>query len=287
MKGFVMIPRDISSNEFLATDEPFDRTHAFLDLVIHATHKERTLLIRNAGVHLLPGEMASSLRSLSKRWNRSIGYVIKTLNCLSRQGLVELKPQRNITIVRIIDWHRYQGNSYPKTRDTENYPSCSTDGVRMRDTDKSFQNEPETQETLPLQNYFKTADHTAPETLNCPKRGNIQECLNNNNKYASDEASSLAAFFLSEIRKNNPFLKPRDGAMWDVTFGRMIVDDMVPPGVLRQLINFSQKNPFWMKQITSPYKIKVHFHKLLLDMQQEEKKNKKLVPSSMRLCYEK
>lgn len=286
MKGFILVPRDISSNECLLTNEPFDRTHAFLDLVIHATHKERTLTIRNAEVHLLPGEMASSLRTLSKRWHRSMGYVTKTLKLLSREGLIELKPQMNITIVKINDWSRFQGNTHLKTRSTEDTESCDTDSLHTRDTGKSPKNEPETKELRHSGDAPETACDTARDTPNCQKRSNIQECLNNNNKYAGAEASALARFLLSEIRKNDPYLKPPDSSKWESILHHMMKDDHIPPGELKKMIEFSQRNSFWNKLVTSPYKLKVHFHKIFLEMKDEEKKKNKLIPSAWRLCYD-
>ncbi|MGE5621175.1 MAG: hypothetical protein ACM3U0_01245, partial [archaeon] len=66
-------------------------------------------------------------------------------------------------------------------------------------------------------------------------------------------------------------------------FGRMITVDGVPPEELRRMIAFSQKDQFWMKLIVTPYKLKVHFHKLYLDMKSDERKRNAPVPDAYRM----
>ncbi|MGE5499944.1 MAG: hypothetical protein ACM3Q2_17860, partial [Syntrophothermus sp.] len=78
MKGFIILPREFVSDERLDSGEPFDRSRAFIDLLMHATHKERTLTFRGNEILLAPGELVTSIRTLCRRWHRSLGYVNRT-----------------------------------------------------------------------------------------------------------------------------------------------------------------------------------------------------------------
>lgn len=284
MKGFIILPRDFASDECFRTGEPFDRSRAFLDLVMHASHKERTLTIRNTETHLEPGEMVTSLRTLCRRWHRSLGYVTKTLRSFSYDGLIIRKADTGITVIKIADWQKYQGYSCrtPAPPETEKDAKRDTEIKQNIPAPVSLKNEQKTKEIIPLQTACGHPADTVFKTAESRNRDNLQKCSLGENKYASDEASSLAAFFLSEILRNNPYMMPPKKYQWDIDIGRLIVDGNVPPGVLRRMIEYSQRNPGWSRLIVSPYKLKVHFHKIFLDMNMNEKKNNKTIPTAWR-----
>lgn len=285
MNGYIILPRDIT-HLYLWTSTPFDRMRAFIDLLILASYKERTVKIRKTEFILKPGELAYSTLSLAKRWHRSRHFVCNVLREFISEGMISVKGNSCTSIISIPGWGKL--SILPENAGHPNTPETEQDLGQVPDIPISLDNNSYYKNFQDVFSRSCNAWDTKRVQPNPQTRVHKQEGIKNlKKKYASDEASSLAAFLLSEIRRNNPFMIPKDGAMWDVTFGRMILDDMVPPDVLHRLVAFSQKHPFWMKQITSPYKLKVHFHKVLLDMQEEEKKNNKLVPASMRLCYEK
>lgn len=110
------------------------------------------------------------------------------------------------------------------------------------------------------------------------------EELNQNTAAASDpEARGLAAFLLSEIRKNDPYLVIQDTAEWDLEISKILNEFGIPPVELRRVIELSQSHPFWKKHVVSPSTLRLHFHALFIEMKE---KTKKQIPEEWRLCYE-
>ncbi len=103
--GWIKLHRKIQDNPIW--DRP-EQLKAWLDLLLMATHKERTKFIKGEEVILQQGEIDASFRYLSKRWNWSIGKVQRFINLLKKCSMIEVKTDTGQNVVSICNYTTYQ-----------------------------------------------------------------------------------------------------------------------------------------------------------------------------------
>jgi len=107
MEGYIALHRKIIENEFYFS-ERFTRSQAWIDLLLLATHSEKTTYIRGIEVKLNAGELCYSQKSLADRWKWNFKTVKKYLKILQNREMVETKTNNVTTIISIKNWHIYQ-----------------------------------------------------------------------------------------------------------------------------------------------------------------------------------
>jgi hypothetical protein len=107
MNGWIKLHRQIEENEFYF-DERFTKVQAWIDLLLLAGHKERTIWIRGNEIHLNPGDLAWSMRNLSKRWRWNRRTTELFLSALEKREMIHRRKSNITTLVSIINWHKYQ-----------------------------------------------------------------------------------------------------------------------------------------------------------------------------------
>jgi len=107
MEGWIKLHRQIIENEFYFS-ERFTKQQAWIDLLLLATHRKRTVYIRGVEVKLKPGQLCYSQISLSERWKWNFKTVKKFLNSLENRKMVETKKTNITTIITIKNWYLYQ-----------------------------------------------------------------------------------------------------------------------------------------------------------------------------------
>lgn len=86
----------------------------------------------------------------------------------------------------------------------------------------------------------------------------------------------LATFLWKYIKKNNEKAKEPNLQSWSKTFDSIIRLDKRLVDDIKKIIVFCQQNEFWYKNILSPGKLREHYDKLTLQMQEPKyEKNKK------------
>ena len=107
MSGWIKIDRKIQDNPVL-NEKPFDKFHAWMDLLLMAEYKMRTVFVNNTEVTLLPGQILISQRELSDRWGWSRAKVIRFLEELERTTMCTTNRTTNGTTLTLVNWRKYQ-----------------------------------------------------------------------------------------------------------------------------------------------------------------------------------
>lgn len=113
MSGWIRIDRKIQDNEVL-NEKPFDKFHAWMDLLLMAEYKTRTVKVKNAEVTLLPGQILISQRDLAERWGWSRKKVMIFLKELDKSGMGTTKGTTEGTTLTLVNWGKYQGDGTTK-----------------------------------------------------------------------------------------------------------------------------------------------------------------------------
>lgn len=105
--GWIKLHRQIMENEFYFS-ERFTKTQAWIDLLLLATHRERSIFIRGIEIKLKPGELCYSQVSLSERWKWNRRTTKKFISELENCGMIHNRISRITTVISIIKWEKYQ-----------------------------------------------------------------------------------------------------------------------------------------------------------------------------------
>lgn len=109
MAGWIKISREIA-NHWLWQDA--ERLKWWLDLLFLAAWERKRQLVGNQLVILQKGQLIASLSFLCKRWGRSRTMVEPYLNLLIEEGMIEKEVSRNISIITILNYEKYQDQTH-------------------------------------------------------------------------------------------------------------------------------------------------------------------------------
>ena len=130
--GWIKLHRKIQDNPIW--DKP-EQLRAWIDLLLMATHKERTKFINGEEVILEQGEVDASFRYLSKRWDWSTGRVRRFLNLLKKCSMIDVKTDTGQNVVSICNYATYQ------IEDNKNDTVVNTQPTRNRHENKNVKKE--------------------------------------------------------------------------------------------------------------------------------------------------
>ena len=105
--GWIKLFRQITDCEEYFEDR-FDKVHAWIDLLLLASTRDRTFRKRGIEVHLQAGDVAVSLRELADRWKWSHHTVQAYLKRLESATQISVLRSNVINVIRIVNWAQYQ-----------------------------------------------------------------------------------------------------------------------------------------------------------------------------------
>ena len=119
MSGWIRIDRKIQDNEVL-NEKPFDKFHAWMDLLLMAEYEPRTIEVNGVEIALQPGQIFFSQNELADRW----GWTPKKVRCFlknlerANMGRTEGRTEGRTlgTTLTLINWGKYQGQGRSKGR---------------------------------------------------------------------------------------------------------------------------------------------------------------------------
>ena len=129
--GFISIHRQLQEH-FLWTIEPFTKAQAWIDLLLLTNFEPGHIVLRNGEiVPLKRGECGTSMLTLASRWKWSRGKVKRFFDFLTEQRMIQQKNNPKTTIIKIINYEKYQ---YSTTNDTTNNTTNDTTSDTTNDT---------------------------------------------------------------------------------------------------------------------------------------------------------
>lgn len=108
-KGFILWYRRIMEHPLFDDGEPFTRREAWAELVMLAKYKDESFRFRGSSVEGKRGCVYRSVSSLANRFNWSRGKTIDFLKMLESEGMIERKTTSRFTVIRIVNYEKFQG----------------------------------------------------------------------------------------------------------------------------------------------------------------------------------
>ena len=108
ISGFILIYRKIQEHWLWENSEPFDKAHAWIDLMFMANFRDKEVLFGGTTVMVKRGQRVTSLRYLADKWNWSRHKVSDFLKALERDNMVTVVRDSKKTLITIVNYDIYQ-----------------------------------------------------------------------------------------------------------------------------------------------------------------------------------
>lgn len=125
MSGWIRLHRKITENP-LYFSEPFNRSMAWIDLLLLANHSENYFFKRGIRVDIKVGQIGYDLDSLAKRWKWSRGKVERFILMLENDNQVIRQKTNVTTLISIVNYKEYQTDDKPNRK-----PSSKANGNKQ------------------------------------------------------------------------------------------------------------------------------------------------------------
>lgn len=238
-QGWISLHRSIQDH-WLWNDKPFDKSRAWIDLLLSANHQANKFLLGNELVEVERGSFITSELKLMDRWGWSKTKLRNFLELLEKDNMLLKKSDRKKTTLTIVNYSVYQ--------ETGNHEETAK---------------------RPLEDRSKTAKRPLEDTNN-----NVNNDNNDNNFLSDSNEYRLADYLRKWILKNNPTSRvPNDIKLqaWCKTIKFMIEIDKREIEDIKQHIQFSQTDTFWKTNLLSADKLRKQYDQLTGQM--NNKKN--------------
>lgn len=106
-KGFIIADRDLFTHPIWLA-EPFTKGQAWLDLIGLANHSETELIVRGKTITAKRGEINRSYRWLARRWQWSPNKVIRFVEFLEAERMIETKTEQGETVLKLCNYCYFQ-----------------------------------------------------------------------------------------------------------------------------------------------------------------------------------
>ncbi|CAD8327872.1 phage protein [uncultured phage] len=107
MSGWIKIYRKIMENP-LYFSEPFNRSLAWIDMLLLANHADSFFFKRGVKVEVKRGQIGYDLDSLAKRWKWSRGKVERFVKFLENDNQIVRQKTNVTTLISIVNYKEYQ-----------------------------------------------------------------------------------------------------------------------------------------------------------------------------------
>ena len=105
--GWIKLHRKIQEC-WIWQEKPFDKGRAWVDLILSAMHRDKKLLIDNEIIVIERGTFMTSILKLSERWGWSRNKVMRFLDVLESEQMLNTKRTPKGTLVTIVKYEDYQ-----------------------------------------------------------------------------------------------------------------------------------------------------------------------------------
>ena len=129
-KGWIKLHRQ-SVDHPIYNQKPFDRWHAWEDILLSVCHEHQEFYSKGELVKLEPGQMVTSYSKLAERWGWSVGKVRRFLSTLTGTGMSTLTGTPSGTVLTVENWGKFQGDRHTDEH-TNRHTNRHTDGTLTR-----------------------------------------------------------------------------------------------------------------------------------------------------------
>lgn len=249
MGGWIRLHRKIQDHWLYEEKRKFSKFEAWIDMLMMANHKDNKFVLGNELVEVKRGQFVTSELKLMERWGWGKSKLRSFLEILEKDGMIVKISDRKKTTITICNYSVYQDV------ETENIPQTDHDQTDSRLSSDTNNNEKNDKEFISINNRRKSKTYDK-----------------------SSVYYQLALRLLNNIKKNNPNFKEPNLQKWADDVRKTIELDKRTPEQVAFLMDWAQKDSFWMANILSPGKLRQKFDTLLMQSKKRGKKSVHDIP---------
>lgn len=136
-RGWIRLHRKLRDHWLWDNKEVKSKFEAWIDLIMMASHEERSVYMKEQLVIIKRGEVCCSLNTFAKRWKWSTGKVRRFISVLKTDTMVVQRTTRVATHLSICNYDTYQGERHEDG--TPNGMSNDTQTKRERYTENTLE----------------------------------------------------------------------------------------------------------------------------------------------------
>jgi hypothetical protein len=136
MSGWIKMHRKITENP-LYFSEPFNRTMAWIDLLLLANHTDNFFFKRGIRVDVKIGEVGYDLDTLSKRWKWSRGKIERFLKMLENDNQIVRQKTNVTTLISIVNYDLYQSDNKASSKASDKASGRKQEGKELKEVFKA------------------------------------------------------------------------------------------------------------------------------------------------------
>lgn len=139
-QGWIKIHRKIKES-WIWEDKPYDRTHAWFDLLLRANHQDKKIMLGNELIEVTRGSFITSELKLSAEWGWSKTKLRCFLKLLQDDNMIEIFTDRKKTTINIVNYNVYQDiENQEKTTEKPQENHEKTNKKPIKNTNKNEKN---------------------------------------------------------------------------------------------------------------------------------------------------
>lgn len=136
-QGWVAVHRQMQDH-WLWQEKPFDRAHAWIDMLLLANHEDNKFVLGNELLEVKSGSFITSEVKLMERWGWGKGKTRAFLDLLQSDGMIIRKADRKKTTITIVNYEVY---AILKTTNRPQTDRKRTDNGLITDTNNNDKND--------------------------------------------------------------------------------------------------------------------------------------------------
>lgn len=140
--GWIILHRKILDCEIWDSNEPFTRRDAWIELLLLANHRDKSILFNGKPIVIERGQYLTSIRKLAEMFRWSKDKVRRYLRLLEERQMIHKECDKNRTLLTIVNYEVYQD-----VRDSDKYSDEDSDKHSDKDTDKTQTNKVKKEES--------------------------------------------------------------------------------------------------------------------------------------------
>lgn len=170
MEGYIKVYRQMIDSKYYFS-EPFTRSQAWVDLLMLASHKENSIILKGITVSLKRGDLGWSMKALAKRWQWSQGKVDRFLNDLKTERQIVISNIGVTTLISILNYEQYQGSGEAKREPTGSKRGANGEQTGTNNNDNNDNNTTSKevvyteQQKIDFGNFEKFLNKDAPDVM--------------------------------------------------------------------------------------------------------------------------
>lgn len=261
--GWITLHRKVKGHWLY--EKPFSRFHAWIDILLSVNHAPHKIAFDGGFLTVERGQMVTSLNKLAERWGWERNAVRRFLTLLQSDAMAQISCDSRKTVVTVLKWDFYQ-------RESENLRQSRDSLATVTRTNNNVNNVNNNTLLSQVDEPPKNIDETMPRSPRGEREKNLKKSISKDS-----DAYKAAEYMATKILRHTPGFPQLKNNKREATLQRWAEDidkllrlDKPDFNEFKQVLQYSQTDDFWKRNILSGKKLREQYGTLLVRMGGEQ-----------------